>query len=309
MGKKGYLFVYFTGESEWGEQVYFSVSEDGLHWRDLNMGRPVLKSHVGEEGVRDPFIIRAVDGTRFYIIATDLRMAKGHTWEEVQVAGSKSIVVWESENLVDWSRERLTEVGIPEAGCVWAPEAIYYEKENCYMVFWASNVMEENDKEARQRIYASFTRDFRSFTRPQKYIDQGGHVIDTTIVQEGMYYYRISKNEITCSIGMDRGTDLMGQAFEPVVCHELEQIQGVEGPQIFPLNDSGRWCLIIDRFATNGGYLPLVCDDLKNGDFHVVDEGMYDMGKNKKRHGSVLCITESEMEKLIERYGVEDCEV
>lgn len=32
----GYLFVHFTGEQQYGEQIYFSISRDGLHWKDLN---------------------------------------------------------------------------------------------------------------------------------------------------------------------------------------------------------------------------------------------------------------------------------
>ena len=32
--QEGYLFVYFTGESEDGEQIYFAVSKDGLHCSD-----------------------------------------------------------------------------------------------------------------------------------------------------------------------------------------------------------------------------------------------------------------------------------
>ena len=38
----GYLFVHFTGEQQYGEQIYFSISRDGLHWKDLNGHRPVL---------------------------------------------------------------------------------------------------------------------------------------------------------------------------------------------------------------------------------------------------------------------------
>lgn len=49
-----YLFVHFTGEDENGEQIYFSVSKDGLHWMDLGSG-PALVSDIGEKGVRDPF--------------------------------------------------------------------------------------------------------------------------------------------------------------------------------------------------------------------------------------------------------------
>ena len=53
----GYLFVHFIGEQENGEQIYFAVSEDGMHWQDLNGGQPVLVSDIGESGVRDPFIV------------------------------------------------------------------------------------------------------------------------------------------------------------------------------------------------------------------------------------------------------------
>ena len=48
----GYLFVHFTGEQKDGEQIYFSISRDGLHWEDLNDGQPVLYSHLGMQGVR-----------------------------------------------------------------------------------------------------------------------------------------------------------------------------------------------------------------------------------------------------------------
>ena len=44
----GYLLVHFIGEQPDGEQVYFSYSEDGLHWKDLNAGLPVLHSELGK---------------------------------------------------------------------------------------------------------------------------------------------------------------------------------------------------------------------------------------------------------------------
>lgn len=53
-----YLMVHFTGESPRGEQIYFSVSEDGLHWSELNNCEPVLVSTLGDKGVRDPAIVR-----------------------------------------------------------------------------------------------------------------------------------------------------------------------------------------------------------------------------------------------------------
>ena len=50
---KGYLFTYFSGANRSdAEQIYFSASEDGLFWTELNKNNPVLVSNVGDKGVR-----------------------------------------------------------------------------------------------------------------------------------------------------------------------------------------------------------------------------------------------------------------
>lgn len=297
-----YLFVYFTGEEFDGEQVYFSVSRDGMYWTDLNHGRPVLRSKIGEKGVRDPFIIRSADGDKFFIIATDLRIEAGKGWEAAQYEGSKSLVVWESKDLIHWSQEQLIEVGIKEAGCVWAPEAIYNDKTQDYLVFWASMVKEEGDINAKQRIYCSSTKDFRHFSKAVKYIERENHIIDTTIVQDKGVYYRISKDETTKNIKIDQGRDLLEGPFYAVNAPQLEQITGVEGPAAFLLNGSNQWCLMLDQFAKNGGYMPLISEDLAKGEFKLLTADCYDMGALKKRHGSILNIKEDELNALLEKY-------
>ena len=45
------------------------------------------------------------------------------------------IIIWESEDLVHWEKERAHTVGIREAGCVWAPEAVFDEEEQAFLVF------------------------------------------------------------------------------------------------------------------------------------------------------------------------------
>ncbi len=50
------------------------------------------------------------------------------------------IIIWESEDLVHWEKERAHTVGIREAGCVWAPEAVFDEEEQAFLVFFASKV-------------------------------------------------------------------------------------------------------------------------------------------------------------------------
>lgn len=297
----GYLFVFFTVEDDGGEQVYFSLSRDGLHWKDLNNGQPVLKSTIGECGVRDPFILRSPLDNKFYIIATDLRIASGKGWDVAQDNGSRSIIVWESTDLVHWSKERSVEIDLPEAGCVWAPESIYDEETEEHLMFWASNV-KQDDKQTKQIIFSSRTKDFKTFSSPEIYIERNNHIIDTTIIKDGGIYYRYSKDETKKCITVEQSHSL-SQSFNDINSTVLDSILWVEGPAIFKFNDRNEWCLLIDQFAAKKGYLPLVTDDLSSGNFRILNEDEYDLGLALKRHGSVLNITLDEYNSLLKKWG------
>lgn len=299
----GYLMAHFIGEQPDGEQVYFSYSEDGLHWKDLNGGKPVLRSELGEKGARDPFIIRSPKENKFYLIATDLRIASGKGWGAAVNEGSRDIIVWESADLVNWSEPWAVTVGIEGAGCVWAPEAVYDEASDEFLVFWASATQEAHERERKHKIYSARTKDFRTFTPAEKYIERDNHIIDTTIIEHNGTYYRYSKDETTKNIRAEKGSSLDKDAFVPLAAPTLEAVPGVEGPQIFKFNDREAWCLIIDRFAEGKGYLPLVTSDLASGEFRVLSEEDFDLGKTKKRHGSVIPITRDECNRLLAAYG------
>jgi hypothetical protein len=163
-------------------------------------------------------------------------------------------------------------------------------------------VKEDGEASAKQRIYCSKTKDFKTFTRTEKYIERDNHIIDTTIIQEQGCYYRISKDETTKSIRIDKGYDLLDGPFEPVKAPVLEQLAGVEGPAAFRLNKSGDLCLLVDRFAADEGYLPLVTKNIAEGDFRILASHEFDMGGNKKRHGSVLELTGEEYALLTQRF-------
>lgn len=134
--KYGRLFIctFYRRTKGWRTDL-FSISMDGLHWEDLNDGQPVLYSHLGMQGVRDPFLLRDPKQKKFYLIATDLRIEAGEGWDTAQYRGSRDLIVWESKDLVHWSAERASTIGVPGAGCVWAPEGIYDSKESS---FWFS---------------------------------------------------------------------------------------------------------------------------------------------------------------------------
>lgn len=297
MKKDKYLFVHFIGESEHGEQIYFSLSEDGMHWNDLNQGNPVLVSEIGEKGVRDPFLIRDEKNNCFYLIATDLRIANGKGWGVAQFEGSRDIIIWKSEDLVHWSNPWNHTVAIPESGCAWAPEAIYDEEKEAFLVFWASMTRLGNP-EHKQRIFASYTNDFKKFTEPELYIERDKHVIDTDIIRIPEGYIRFSKDETTKNIRMDYGKTLDKDAFADISSPVLENLYGVEGPIAFPLEDGAKWCLLVDRYSEGKGYLPLISENILSGKFRILQEDEFDMGVNLKRHGGILPITDEEYQRL-----------
>lgn len=298
----GYLFVHFTGEHEDGEQVYFSLSKDGLFWKDLNGGMPVLVSKIGERGVRDPFLVCGAKREVFYLMATDLRIAAGKGWTAAQYEGSRDMIVWESKDLVHWEKERSVRLGVSGAGCVWAPEAVYDREKECFFVFYASMVQLAGDQKPKQRIYGTYTKDFREFTKPFVYMEREQHVIDMTIVYADERYLRFSKDETNSRILLEQSKTLDG-VFTPVPSPSLEKLEWVEGPECYLLSDQKTWCLITDHFGEGTGYQPLLSEHPASGEFTVLSDGKYDMGHTKKRHGGVLRLTDQEYERVKQAYG------
>lgn len=306
-----YLFAHFTGESPRGEQIYFSVSEDGLRWIDLNNSEPVLVSELGDKGVRDPSIIRSHDGKKFYLLATDLRIANGKGWDAARFHGSTSLVIWESSDLVNWSEPWLADVAgaIPGAGCAWAPEAIYDDSTGDYFVYWAT--ISTRDGLRAARIFGARTKDFRSFTPPELYIERPGKglgrgdIIDTQIIKvDGLKhrYYRASRDG---QITLESADSLTG-AWERIgdLAHLGYTGGKVEGPILLPFNLEQKWALLVDR-PTNGGYLPLVSSDLDDPrSFEVLPPEAYSFGASKKRHGGILSISAGELAALRAKWPV-----
>lgn len=301
-----YLFVHFTMDGNKDEEtVWFSVSKDGLNWTDIGNEKPVLVSNIGTKGIRDPFIVYDNTLKKYFIIATDLNTSNCYSWEDASTVGSRSILVWESKDLINWSQPRLIEVGVENAGCVWAPEAIYCRENNNWFVFWASSVKESGDITAKQKIYGAFTKDFQTFSPAIKYLDGKTDVIDTNIVFSNGWYYRFSKDETHKNIIIERSKELItDKEYEIIPSDFLDDLKGVEGPEAYYLERENKWCLIVDQYRIHGGYLPLITDDISTGNFEKVPSDSYNMGIRKKRHGGVISISDEVFENLIKHYGL-----
>ncbi|WP_149823887.1 family 43 glycosylhydrolase [Streptomyces tailanensis] len=309
---KGYMFSYFTGEgTSDGEQLYFALSKgnDPLKWRELNDGKPVLTSTLGEKGLRDPFIIRSPEGDKFYQIATDLRIYGNGDWDRSQRTGSKSIMVWESTDLVNWTNQRLVKVSPDSAGNTWAPEAYYDEKLGEYVVFWASKLYdnEAHSGDTYNRMMYATTRDFHTFSEPKVWVDRGYSVIDSTVIQHDGTYFRLSKDERNNTssspnskfIFEEKSNSLLNLSWDSVAEGIGKgAMNAAEGPLVFKSNTEEKWYAFLDEFGGRG-YIPFETTDLASGVW--TPSSSYDL-PSKPRHGTVLPVTQAEYDRLLSTY-------
>ncbi|WP_171013224.1 immunoglobulin-like domain-containing protein [Microbacterium sp. 2FI] len=304
---EAYFWTFFTGEGQGAERVSIAASKgnDALSWNTLNAGQPIFTSTVGTQGLRDPFIIRAPEGDKFYMIATDLKvagLAGGFT--TAQISGSKYIEVWESDDLVTWSDQRHVKVSTDYAGNTWAPEAYWDEELDTFVVFWASNLYPTTNTADRtavtyNRMMYATTDDFVTFSDAKIWTDvprgTGRGMIDSTVAKVDGVYHRFTKDEASMTIRHEKSTDLLatitgtlpgttGAADQWTLVKERVAsglpngepggtYSSGEGANIFPANDGDvnglDWFLFIDQPDYHGGpnhYVPFGTDDLNDGD-------------------------------------------
>lgn len=216
----GYLFIHFYDDYvspgnyttyPAGEQVFGHLSNgnEATSYTPLKGGAPLLTSNVGTKGVRDFYLVSKDDQSQHYIIATDLNQTAIGGFSDPFL--SRSLVIWDSEgsSLTNWQEPRLVEVVPENFRMAWAPESLYIAEEDRFMVYWSSNVYSDASHSGNpdsDKIYYSYTSDFKTFTDPQQYIALPNNVgiIDLTMHPTGVdnEYVRFFKDE---SVGKCRG--------------------------------------------------------------------------------------------------------
>ncbi|MDO4563805.1 MAG: BNR-4 repeat-containing protein [Clostridia bacterium] len=305
--KTAYLYAYFRGSVNGSEehlQIHFATSEDGLNWKDLNGNWPVLTSTMGTTGLRDPYIIRSRYGDKFYLLATDLNTLDGQGWTKWSMQGSKYLMVWESEDLVNWSKQRMVKFADDNIGCAWAPEAIYDETTDEYIVYASGKDLDATS--VVDTVYVVRTRDFHTFSEPEIFLGGNGTAfIDSTVIKahDGKFY-RFSKGYN--SVIMDVATTAHGP-YTSVSEFTLDgkvstQIKNVEGPAIFRFNQTtDKYCLLIDDYGTGAGFTPYITDNIASGAF---TKAVCSMPTGAK-HGVVVPISANEYAGIMEKWGSE----
>ena len=293
-GFSAYLFVYFTGNSNDQESIRFALSNDGYTYKALNNNLPVLGSDTISEkhGIRDPHILRGVDGKTFYMVATDMKSANG--WNS-----NNGMVLLKSNDLVNWKSSKVN-IGttFPEFNTVnrvWAPQTFYDKKEGKYMVYWSMRSGDNADV-----IYYAYTnKEFTTLVSNPKILfknPNGNACIDGDITFKDNEYNLFFKTEANGN-GIKKAIshNLTG----PYELHDksLQQTsQPVEGACVFKLINSDTYMLIYDVYSS-GVYEFTKSTDLTN--FSVVNNVSMDF---KPRHGTIIPITKEEATTLTRKW-------
>lgn len=308
---EAYLYVYFRGNVN-GEaerlSIHLAGSEDGYEWFDLNGNWPILESEMGTQCLRDPYLLRSKDGDRFYLIATDLNTQDGQGWGPWSLEGSKYLMIWESDDLVNWSEQRMVKFANDDMGCAWAPEATWDPDTEEYLVYASAKDLTLGSN-AIDTVYVVRTRDFITFSEPeyfvQPYEDNGVTTygtgtkriaaIDSNIIQgnDGKFYHFYKKwNSKVAMLVSDHASGPWKEV------EGFEYIGG-EGPGSFLVKGTDdTYALLVDNYSV---YVPYITTDIASGKF-VKGSGTIIMPTGSK-HGGFLPINKEEYARVLEKWG------
>lgn len=305
----GYLFAYFegTGEGKLQEHLRFAISKDAKDWYALNNNRPIVSSDTisTSGGIRDPHILRGADGY-YYIVATDMNTVK-NGWKD-----NPGIVMMRSADLVHWSHSKIVlkeaYKNFADAYWVWAPQTIYDRKAKKYMVYFTLQRTGDGRK-SLITYYAYANNNFTGFESEPKVLFSAkyGSIDNDIIERNGVYHLFYKGNiknaegkEIQNGIQMATAKKLTGpwkEDFKFIDAY-ANQKTGVEGSGVFPLNDGSGYVLMYDLYGS-GRYEYQTSRDLK-----TFTQKPQSFRKDfAPRHGTVIPITASEMERLQKQWG------
>jgi hypothetical protein len=174
-GKKVYMFTSFKEPAN--EGLRFLYSYDGYHWTRIDS--TFLKPTIDDKVMRDPSIVQGPDDT-YHLVFTS-------AWK-----GSKSFGYASSKDLIHWSEERSINIMMnePTTVNVWAPELFYDDENKQFIIIWASTIPNRfprgiEDEDNNHRMYYTTTKDFKTFSDAELFLDPGFSVIDCVIVKRG----------------------------------------------------------------------------------------------------------------------------
>lgn len=149
---------------------------------------------------------------------------------------------------VEWSDQRMGELGDGQFGCLWTPDITYDEANDDYVVHWSST--HERDGYEDHAIYDSRTDDFKTFSDPDcLYRKSDSGLIGSTMYgEDGSYYCFVKSDATPAGIGLLRSDRPTGPFTRVSAFDRTMEGARYEAPTAVRLDD-GRWCLFLDYFG------------------------------------------------------------
>jgi hypothetical protein len=180
-----YLFSSFRGERE---GLYLAYSEDLYNWTEIP--GPHLKPAIGDNVMRDPFIMMGPDETIHMVWTTG--------W------GRRDIGYAKTRDLINWSWQKLIPVmaSKPKARNCWAPKIFYDEADKHWQIIRSTWLDDGTfgppdlpSTSKNHRIFYVTTKDFEDFSEPKVLLDPGYSCIDAYLLKDGRDYLLFFKDE------------------------------------------------------------------------------------------------------------------
>lgn len=240
-----YLFAYFTGDTVDGQKIRFATSSDGKKFRTLNNGNYTVTQKTGTQCARDPYLFYSEKENCYYLLATDYDYSHNN-WSDDQ----STMTVWKSNDLITWSNETNIDAknipGINFEKNLWAPQALWDDAEQKYMVYYSTNV---GGSKAVVYSYTSDLFDVTKYSVPQKIGNFAFSNIDADITKVGDEYVLFIKNEDDNSKKIYAAVSSKPNSFSnPVLLNSKNK--SFEGPQLY--KTSTGYTLAFDEYGNSG---------------------------------------------------------
>lgn len=317
----GYLYCFMNRNKEITNYALGSKEDLGMKFNVLLDGREIFNTaEVAkiEGGTRDAYMAKGQNDGEYFMVTTDMSNAKTGTWNNygIDLLRSTDMIHWESVTF-DFRKGKSifsdpdattdaykTDAEYAKINRVWAPQFIWdkdaFGGQGAYLVYyscWSTNSGDSYDK-----IYYSYTRDFKTLTQPRLFLSPAGRgVIDGDIhlsPYDGLYHmfykWEGSANEGhgTFHIVADK---LVGADWKEVDHIRAQGNDLVEGASaIRRINEDAYNHYYMCYSGNDQGYKVLSLDHAMlgaSGSSNVQGNGAF-------QHGSILTLTQEEYTML-----------
>lgn len=304
---EAYLFAHMT-HKDYG-RLYYAVSLDGLHWKELNNGHRVFPDYKGH-----PDICKGHDG-QYYLVGN-------------RNDASPDINFWVSKDLIEWTHysdytpdlKNIPEYqnALPRIG---APKLFYDESSKQYLLTWHTphEIGTPEDPErywASQRTLFVISKDLKNFPEvPRRLFEWDMASIDVIIRKANDTYYAIIKDERYPSLEWVTGktiriassNDMLGPYSYPSapVSPNFR-----EAPMLIPSPDNKVWYLYYEQYP-GVSYGLSVARHLEGPWFQVSGYTFFETWDKYSfppsvRHGCMLKISKAEYDRLVKQFGINE---